>query len=72
MTKTRPRQLELPVMVDVNGKAAPGSTGGRAAASDSGAGNFSAGFHKPASADDQSIYKSISDNYYFGATAKQA
>lgn len=71
MTKTRPRQLELPVMVDVNGKAVPGSTGGTVAGNETRAGNLSAGFHKPASADDQSIYKSISDNY-FGAAAKQA
>lgn len=71
MTKTRPRQLELPVMVDVNGKAAPGSAGGRVAGSETGAGNLSAGFHKPASAGDRSIYKTISDNY-FGATTKQA
>lgn len=71
MTKTNPRQLELPVMVDVNGKAAPGSSGGKVADSESEDSNFPAGFHKPASADDQSIYKSISDNY-FRVVAKQA
>lgn len=71
MTETRPRQLELPIMVDVNGKATPGSAGGMVTGSEAGVGNLSAGFHKPASADDQSIYKSISDNY-FGAAAKQA
>jgi len=71
MTKTRPRQLELPVMVDVNGKVAPGSAGGRLASDESQVGNVSVGLHKPASAGDQSIYKSISDNY-FGSTAKQA
>lgn len=71
MTKTRPRQLELPVMVDLNGKAAPGSAGNRVTGGKPGAGNVSAGFHKPASPFDQSIYKSISDNY-FGVAAKQA
>lgn len=72
MTKTRPRQLELPVMVDVNGKTAPGLAGGSVSSGEIGTGNFSAGFHKPASTDDQSIYKSISDNYFVGSTAKQA
>lgn len=71
MTKTRPRQLELPVMVDVNGKATTGSVASRTAAADSDANATSPGFHKPASAGDQSIYKAISDNY-FSSTAKQA
>ncbi|TLN00298.1 hypothetical protein FDZ73_19860 [bacterium] len=71
MTKTRPRQLELPVMVDINGKAATGSVENRIATADADVNATSPGFHKPASAGDQSIYKAISDNY-FGITAKQA
>lgn len=71
MTKIRPRQLELPVMVDVNGKAQTGTTSERPAGSTSSAHTVETGFHKPASADDQSIYKAISDNY-FNTTAKQA
>lgn len=70
MTKIRPRQLELPVMVDVNGKVHTGTTIDRSAGSSS-AHTVEAGFHKPAPAGDQSIYKAISDNY-FNATAKQA
>lgn len=70
MTKTRPRQLELPVMADVNGKAQAGAPSGRPIASSTRTAS-DAGFHKPASADDQSVYKAISDNY-FNATAKQA
>jgi hypothetical protein len=69
MTKTRPRQLELPVMVDVNGKAQSGVPSGRPVSSS--ASSSETGFHQPASADDQSVYKAISDNY-FNATAKQA
>ncbi len=69
MTKTRPRQLELPVMVDVKGKVALGSSRGKTVTTEGS--KLSAGFHKPASADDQSIYKAISDNY-FTPTAKQA
>lgn len=71
MTKTRQRQLELPVMVDVNGKATTDSMASRTAAAESDANASQPGFHKPASAGDQSIYKAISDNY-FGTTAKQA
>lgn len=71
MTKVRPRQLELPVMVDVNGRAQAGTSGDRPAPSSSCAHSVDAGFHKPASADDQSVYKAISDNY-FNATAKHA
>lgn len=70
MTKTRQRQLELPVMVDVNGKAQAGVPSGRSVTS-SARSTSDAGFHKPASADDQSVYKAISDNY-FNAPAKQA
>lgn len=69
MTKIRPRQLELPVMVDVNGKATPRLAGGAAEASSSQSHTVDAGFHKPAPPDDQSIYKAISDNY-FGTTVQ--
>ncbi len=69
MTTTRPRQLELPVLANVNGKVVPGSACG--APAEFPVGEVSAGFHKPASADDRSVYKSISDNY-FGTTAKRA
>ncbi len=69
MTTTRPRQLELPVMVDVNGKAAAGPIErGKVIA---GSGSVSSEFHKPATAGDQSIYKAISDNY-FSPSEKQA
>ena len=71
MTKIRPRQLELPVMVDVNGKASAGTIIDRSAESVLNAHIVEAGFHKAAPASDQSIYKAISDNY-FNATAKQA
>lgn len=71
MTKTRPRQLELPVMVDLKAKATAGSAAGKVPGSEASASTFSPGFHKPASVDDQSIYKAISDNY-FKSAAKQA
>lgn len=67
MTKARPRQLELPVMVDVKGSKVPADTSqGRLSAS-----FINQGFHKPASVDDQSVYKAISDNY-FNPAVKQA
>ncbi len=69
MTKTRPRQLELPVMVDVNGKPQVDIAERKSLASV--ARSNDAGFHKPASAEDRSVYKAISDNY-FSATAKHA
>ena len=70
MTKARPRQLELPVMVDVKGSKIQAATSqGRHEALS--ARSINQGFHKPASADDQSVYKAISDNY-FSAAAKQA
>lgn len=69
MTKIRPRQLELPVMVDVNGKATTRFAGDVAVGLSSQSCTVDTGFHKPASADDQSIYKAISDNY-FGATVQ--
>ena len=71
MTKMSQRQLELPVLVDLNGKSSARSTDGRPAGTLSQQGMVDVGFHKPASDDDQSIYKAISDNY-FRATAKQA
>lgn len=62
MAKTHPKQLELPVMVDVNAKAqacAPNSSqGALCAVSDT------ASFIKAASAEDQSIYKLIRDSYF--------
>lgn len=71
MTKIRPRQLELPVMVDVNGKGNTGTPINRSAGSAPCANIVDTGFHKPASAGDQSVYKAISDNY-FSTTVKQA
>lgn len=68
MANTRPRQLELPVMVDVNRKAQAGVPSGQAIRLSNQSSD--AGFHKPASAEDQSVYKAISDKY-FKATAKQ-
>jgi hypothetical protein len=70
MTKARPRQLELPVMVDVNGSKTQGaaSHGRPEVLSPS---HIDHGFHKPASADDQSVYKAISDSY-FRVAVKQA
>jgi hypothetical protein len=70
MTKTRPRQLELPVMVDLNGKAQAGNASGRSVQMTPQSSTAS-GFHKPASAGDQSIYKTISDNY-FNTSVKRA
>ena len=69
MTKTRPRQLELPVMVDVNGTPQAGIAERKSLVSVTSPSD--AGFHKPASAEDRSVYKAISDNY-FSATAKHA
>jgi trans-2-enoyl-CoA reductase len=71
MNKARQRQLELPVLVNVNGKSSGAGSSERSAALASQAATVASGFHKPASADDQSIYKSISDSY-FEAPAKQA
>ena len=70
MTKARPRQLELPVMVDVNGsKAQVAVPRGRSEVLPPS--HVDHGFHKPASVDDQSVYKAISDSY-FNAAVKQA
>ncbi len=69
MTKTHPRQLELPVMVDVNGKVATSSEVLATAIAGSDRGSVMPGFHKAASSGDQSIYKAISDNY-FGSAVK--
>lgn len=70
MAKIHPRQLELPVMVDVNRK----SLADEANASIMKAASYprvvDTGLHRPASADDQSIYKAISD-HYFNSTVKQ-
>lgn len=63
MTKARvpQRQLELPVLGNVNVKSpATDST----APTVLGACVVSSRFHKLASADDQSIYRSISDGYF--------
>lgn len=69
MIKARPRQLELPVMVDLNGsKAQVAACHGRPEVLPPG--QFDQGFHKPASVEDQSVYKAISDSY-FSATVKQ-
>ncbi len=71
MTKMSQRQLELPVLVDVNVKLSGRSSGVRSAGIISQPETIETGFHKLASDDDQSIYKAISDNY-FRASAKQA
>jgi len=71
MTKTKHRQLELPVLTNVNGKPTRIVSEERVSGSVTGPVHDREGFHKPATADDQSIYKAISDNY-FGGTAKQA
>ncbi len=62
MTKARARQLELPVMADVNRQAQAGTSRGRQEVLR--ARPVDTGFHKPASTDDQSIYKAISENYF--------
>lgn len=64
--KISPRQLELPVMVDVNGKVRA-TVSGQSISTESHSLIVDSGFHKPASADDQSIYKAISDNYFTDA-----
>jgi hypothetical protein len=69
MTKIHPRQLELPVMVDVNERAQTGTSGDQSGQPSSCTRSSDRGFHKPASAEDQSVYKAISDNY-FKATTK--
>lgn len=70
MTKARPRQLELPVMVDVNGSNARVAVPlGQSEVLPPN--HVSHGFHKPASEDDQSVYKAIRD-CYFSAAVKQA
>lgn len=64
MTKAHRLQLELPVMVDINDKSSnhlsptqPRQVGQEAGKPDS-------GYHKPASLDDQSVYKAMSDSYF--------
>ena len=67
--KETPRQFELPVMADVNGsKPLAAVSYGRPEGTPQS--HLHHGCHKPASADDQSIYKAISDSY-FNAAAKQ-
>lgn len=70
MTKSRLRQLELPVMVDVNSKAMTGSATRRVPHTNSQPSLSASEFHKPASAADQSIYKAISDNYFKSAAKR--
>lgn len=67
----RQRQLELPVLVQVSGKTTSEPTIDKNTGSISGSDTNFSGFHKPASAGDQSIYKAISDAY-FGLTSKEA
>lgn len=69
MNKTSQRQLELQVFSNVNRKSPSVGSSKRSADSVQGS-TVTNGFHKPASADDQSIYKSMSDNYF--EAAKQA
>ena len=72
MTRTRHPQLELSVLVDVNSKQAIWAPVAPATESlPQPMVSVGSSFHKPASADDQLIYKSISDNY-FGISSKQA
>lgn len=71
MTRTRQRQLELPVMVNVNEKASTGSEVAGIGSVSLESTSLAPGFHRPASIGDQSIYKAISDNYFEGAV-KQA
>lgn len=70
MSKIRHRQLELPVLSNVIGKAGE-SSGKMTTVPSTQSVSVADGFPKPASTEDQSIYKSISDSY-FGAAAKQA
>jgi len=63
MTKRQIKQLELPILADVNSnfatKSAPaGKTKSQLQQLDN------SGFHKPATKEDQSIYQSISDSYF--------
>jgi len=72
MTKTPPRQLELPVMVSVTGNAAIAAPAGAPPAERGKGGSVPiVGIHRPASQLDQSIYKAISDNY-FQAVSKRS
>lgn len=71
MTKMNQRQLELPVLVDLNGRSSVRSSDRRSSETLRQHEMVDVGFHKPASDDDQSIYKAMCDNY-FGAAAKQA
>ncbi len=63
MNKTRHRQLELPVLSNVNAKSADTTVGSPASCAVPAVGNVRS-FHKSASAEDQSIYQSMSDNYF--------
>lgn len=64
MSNKRQRQLELPILTDVNSKQAPGAGNNLSELAKQVTPSTEGNFHKPASADDQSIYKSISDNYF--------
>jgi|GEM_PF-2935468 hypothetical protein len=70
MTKTNPKQLELPVMVDVNVNLTQTTTSSKQPEANSTC-EIDIGFHRPASTDDNSIYLAIRDNY-FKTPVKQA
>ena len=72
MIKKCHSQLELPVLVDVKSKQSASISRGSVTESvlPQGITTANAYFHKPASVDDQLIYKAISDNY-FGISSKQ-
>lgn len=64
--KMNPRQLELPVMVNIkNSKPNINKPEGLQPKH-----TENVGFHKPASPSDQSIYQTISDNYFKGLKQK--
>jgi len=58
-------------MVDLNGKVQADKANGRPAQVTPQPSSVDTGFHRPASAGDQSIYKTISDNY-FNTSVKRA
>lgn len=64
MTKRHNTQLELPVLAEVSGKRSVGVPANPATNSSPLSTASTGTFHKPASADDQLVYKAISDNYF--------
>lgn len=65
MTKKPQKQLELPILTDVNSKFSIKSLENTSLNSSAQTNlNTSSDFHKPASKQDQSIYQLISDSYF--------